>query len=155
MMKLLNRERGFTIIEALVAQVILITVALAVWSVFIAGSRYNAESEDRTVAANIAQLKMEEIMNTRFRYIVVEHPIGETRFDSLPQNEPYWVLDTTGSWMTSLPEGKYTISYPGPDDEDSDPLEINVRVSWKGVVGKVESFVDMETLVSMTPGRFR
>ena len=154
MMKLLNRERGFTLIEALVAQVILITVALAIWSVFVAGSRYNSESEDRTVAANIAQLKMEEIMNTRFRYIVAEHPAGETSFSSLTQDEPYWVLDSTGEWIPSLPGGKYTISYPGPDDEDSDPLQIRVTVSWDGKVGN-ESQLFLDTLVSMTPGRFR
>ena len=155
MMKLLNRERGFTLIEALVAQVILITVALAIWSVFIAGSRYNAESEDRTVAANIAQLKMEEIMNTPFRYIVAEHPGNiETRFDSFPQDEPYWVLGTTGSWIPSLPDGRYTISYPGPAGPDSDPLQIRVIVSWQGQVGD-RSSLSLETLVSMTPGRFR
>ena len=154
MMKLLNRERGFTIIEALIAQVILITVALAIWSVFIAGSHYNAESEDRTVAANIAQLKMEEIMNTPFRYIVSEHPTGETRFDGFPQDEPYWVLGTTGSWMPSLPYGRYKIGYPGPDGEDSDPLEIKVTISWLGQSGG-DSTLSLETLVSMTPGRFR
>ena len=154
MMKLLNRERGFTIIEALVAQVILITVALAIWSVFIAGSRYNAESEDRTIAANIAQLKMEEIMNTPFRYIVADHPAGETRFDSLTQEEPYWVLGTTGNWMLSLSDGRCTISYPGPDGADSDPLEIRITISWQGQVGN-DSALSLETLVSMTPGRFR
>ena len=56
MMKLLNRERGFTIVEAVVAQVVLVVGALSIWSVYVAGSRFNAESEDRTVAAAVAQL---------------------------------------------------------------------------------------------------
>ena len=154
MMKLLRQERGFSIIEAVSAQVVVIVSALAIWSVFVAGARYNADSEDRTVAANIAQLKAEEVMNTRFRYIVAEHPAGEFRFDSFPQEEPYWVLDSTGNWIPSLPEGKYTISYPGPDGEDSDPLELSVTVSWQSSTGGEHS-LSMNTCVSMAPGRFR
>ena len=64
MMRLLNQEKGFSIIEGLVAQVVLILVALATWSVFVAGSRFNAEAEDRNIAANIDKNKVEELMKT-------------------------------------------------------------------------------------------
>ena len=151
-MKLLNQEKGFSIIEAFIAQVILIIAALAIWSVFVAGSRFNSQSEDRTIAASIAQLEMEKIMNTPFRYIVEEHPAGETRFDSLPQDEPYWTLNSEDQWITSIPEGKYTISYP--DGEDADPLRIIMKVSWESHIDH-NSSVKLETLVAMTPGRFR
>ncbi len=151
-MKSLKQEKGFTIVEAIVAQVILVLGALCIWNIFIAGSRFNAESEDRTIATNIAQLQTEKIMNTRFRYIVVEHPTGETAFENEPQYEPFWTLNSGGKWAISLPDGRYRISYP--DGEDADPLRIMVTVLWDGHLGR-ESSLDLETLVSMTPGRFR
>ena len=157
MIKLLDQERGFTIIEAVVAQVVLVVGALSIWSVYIAGTRFNAESEDRTIAASIAQLQIETIMNTRFRYIVDEHPASPEEgisFESEPQEDPFWTLNSEGEWISSLPEGRYVISYPGPDGEDSDPLEIRVTIYWNSHLGR-ESSLSLETLVSMTPGRFR
>ena len=157
MRKLINQERGFTIIEAVIAQVVLVVGALCIWNVYIAGTRFNAESEDRTIAAAVAQLQIEEIMNTRFRYIVDEHPASPEKgisFESEPQGEPFWTVNSQGEWISSLPEGRYVISYPGPDDEDSDPLEIRVTIYWNSHLGR-ESSLSLETLVSMTPGRFR
>jgi len=158
MIKLLDQERGFTIVEAVVAQVVLVMGALCIWNVYIAGTRFNAESEDRTVAAAVAQLQVEKIMNTRFRYIVDEHPASPEEgilFESEPQEEPFWTLNSQGEWIPSLPEGRYMISYPDPDDgADADPLQIRVTVFWNSHLGR-ESSLSLETLVSMTPGRFR
>lgn len=149
MMKSLDQERGFTIVEAVVAQVILVLGALCIWNIYVIGSRFNAESEDRTIAANIAQLKMEEIMNTRFRYIVAEHPPGETFFENELQNEPFWTHNSEDEWMLSLPEGRYRISYP--DGVAADPLSVMVTILWDGHLGR-ESTLSLETLVAMTPG---
>lgn len=154
-MKSLNQERGFTIIDTVVAQVVLVVGALCLWNVYIAGTRFNAESEDRTVAANVAQLQMENIMNTRFRYIVEEHPASPEEgefFQDEQQDEPFWTLNSSGEWTPSLPEGKYKISYP--DGEDADPLRVMVTILWNSHLGR-ESSLSLETLVSMTPGRFR
>ena len=123
MIKRLAQESGFTITEAVIAQVVLIIGAIAIWTTFVAGARFNAESEDKTVAANIAQWKKEEIMNTRFRYIVAEHPPGESKFESESQGPPYWTLNTQDEWIVSLPEGRYQVSYP--DGLDADPMRIN------------------------------
>ena len=150
-MKRLAQEGGFTITEAIVAQVVLIIGAIAIWTTFIAGSRFNAESEDRTVASNIAQWKLEEIMNTRFRYIVEEHPAGETSFYDISE-EPYWAPNSAGDWAVTLPDGRCEISYP--DGEDADPVRIKVTVLWDGNFTG-DSSLSLETLVSMTPGRFR
>jgi len=152
MMERLAQENGFTITEAVIAQVVLIIGAIAIWTTFVAGSRFNAESEDKTVAANIAQWKMEEIMNTRFRYIVVEHPLGETSFENEPQGRPYWTLNAQDEWIVSLPEGRYQVSYP--DGLDADPMRIDVTILWRNGFGR-DSTLSLETLVSMTPGRFR
>ncbi len=150
--KILDQESGFTLTEVVLALAITLIGAAFIIAVFLAGARFNAESEDRTVAANIAQLKMEEIMNTRFRYITYDHPPGETTFGSRLQAEPYWTIDSQGQWATSLPGGKCKVEYP--DGLDADPLRIKVTVSWLGHLG-LNSAVSLETLVSMTPGRFR
>jgi prepilin-type N-terminal cleavage/methylation domain-containing protein len=152
MRKILDQESGFTLTEVVLALAITLIGAAFIIAVFLAGARFNAESEDRTVAAGIAQLKMEEIMNTRFRYITHDHPPGETSFESKTQDEPYWAIDSQGQWITSLPDGKYKVEYP--DGLDADPLRIKVTVSWLGHLG-LNSAVSLETLVSMTPGRFR
>ena len=151
MMKLSNQQRGFTIIEAIVAQMVLMIGAISVWSLFVVGTRYNAQSEDKTIAANVAQLKMEQIMNTRFRYIVNEHPPGETTFEDETHAEPYWIYNSEGELASSLPGGRYEVSYP--NGVDADPLRIRVAVSWNGT--RPNSSVNLDTLVSMTPGRFR
>jgi type II secretory pathway pseudopilin PulG len=151
MHKLLNQEKGFSLTEGMVAQVILSISVLSLLSIFVLGTKLNSESEDVTVATNLAQQKMEEIMNTRFRYIVAENPPGERLFSNEPQVSPYWVQNPDGKWITSLPQGKYEILYP--DGLDADPLRIQVRISWLG--NNPHFTLSLVTMVSMTPGRFR
>jgi prepilin-type N-terminal cleavage/methylation domain-containing protein len=155
MKKRLDWQRGFTLIEAIVALAVLLIGALATCSAFVIGSRFNAHSEDRTIAANIAQLKMEEIKNTYYLSIVTEHPPGETLFQNESQGEPYWTLNSAGEWRTSLPEGKYEISYPGLDLNAGiipDPLIVIVTVSWSNDVHESSS-LSLKTIFSMSPGR--
>ena len=155
MKKMLYRQRGFTLIEAIVALTVLLIGALATCSAFVVGSRFNAHSEDRTIAANIAQLKMEEIKNTYYLSIVNVHPPGETLFENEPQGEPYWTLNSAGEWKISLPKGKYEISYPGLDLKAGiipDPLIAIVTVSWSNDVHESSS-LSLKTIFSMSPGR--
>ena len=162
MLRKLNREKGFSIIETTVAQVILVIVGISLWSLIAVGSRLNAESEDKTVAANIAQLKMEEIMETRYGYMlgpkgelipnpVVEHPPQEKYFRDLEPQPPYWTLNSEGKWVESLPEGRYEISYPDYPPT-ADPLRIRVTISWRDSKTDRSSSLDVETLLSVIPG---
>lgn len=162
MLRKLNREKGFSIIEATVAQVILVIVGIFLWSLIAVGSRLNAESEDKTVAANIAQLKMEEIMETRYGYMlgpdgvlipnpVVEHPPQEKYFSDLQPESPYWTLNSEGKWVESLPEGRYQISYPDYPPT-ADPLRIRLTISWRDPHTGRDASLDLETLLSVIPG---
>ena len=162
MRKLLSEQSGFTLVEVIVAYVVLIITALATYSAFVVGSRFNATSEDRTVAANIAQLKMEEIKNTHYRFIVYNHPAGEALFTDEPQAPPYWTLSSTGEWIPSLPEGKSETSYPGLDLAAGiipNPLVVKVTVSWKSNTGTGSSPsqeaapLSLKTIFSIVPGR--
>lgn len=160
MKNFLNRERGFTFVEVLVAQVILTIGTMALWSVFVTGSRYNSESENRTVATNVAQYVMEEtiedLMASDFENVAAT---GEVLFASRPQELPFWTIRSTdmshypsyqGSgteeeWMVSLPTGVYEVSYP--DGVNADPLGILVTVAWQGNP-PWETSLDMHTQVS-------
>jgi hypothetical protein len=147
MKKLLNRDGGFTIAEALVAQSVLIIGAVSIWSVFAITSRLNAESEDKTIAANIAQWKIEEVMNTEFDS-VVEEPV--TQFAGKPQGAPYWVLSSEGEWITSLPEGRYQVSISPIVGEDPNEVKVvKVTISWRSNVRpNSDSSLSLETVVS-------
>ena len=153
-MKLLSRERGSSLIETAVAMAMLMIGALSIWSAFAFGSRLNAESEDKTVAAHVAQLKMEEIRNTRYLSIVNEHPPGENLFENEPQDPPYWTLNSGGETIPSLPEGKYEISYPGLDLAAGivpHPLIVKVTVSWASHI-RTSSSLSLKTILSTTQG---
>ena len=117
---MLCRQEGFTLLEAIVPLALLLIGVLATCSALftfldsvsplVIGSRFNAHSnvhsEDRTIAASMAQLKMEEIKNTYYLSIVDEYPPSETLFKDEPLGEPYWTFNSTGEWITSLPEGR-------------------------------------------------
>ncbi len=150
MIQVLDQERGFTLLEVLMSVVMLIIVATAVWSAFAAGLHFNAESEDKTVASNIAQAKMEAVISTLFTDVVTIHPAGETSFTSQLQGEPYWVQNSGGQWNLALPEGRYTIEYP--NGETSDPLVAKVTVLWTNQLG-VACSLSLESQISITPGR--
>ena len=149
MKKIFGSERGIAMIEVIMAQLILIIAALAIWNVFVFGSRVNSQSEDRTTATNIARYKVEEIMNTTFENIVTQYPQGETSFESESQDSPCWVRNSEGDMVPALQDGKLQIDY-----FDVDPLRVRVTVSWRGLQYQ-DSSLSMETLVCRTSGRSR
>ena len=59
---MLKSEKGFTLIEILVAFVILTVVAVPLTQVFYQGNYLAAAAGDKTTALNLAQEKMEEII---------------------------------------------------------------------------------------------
>jgi len=152
--KTLKQDRGLTLIEVVIAQIILLIGALAVWSSIIVTTKVNAESEDRTVAANIAQLKIEEIINRvksepeSFPSIESLYPSVKTAFESEPQDAPYWTLNSEGLWIPSLPGGKYMVNYlPIADADPVQVKRIKVTVSWNGYLYS-DSSLSLETLAS-------
>ncbi len=152
--KKLKQERGLTIIEVVVAQVILLIGAIAVWSSIVVTTKVNAESEDRTIATNIAQHKIEEIIDRiksdpeSFSLLESLYPSVETAFESEPQNEPYWTIDSKGLWIPSLPGGRYMVSYsPVVDADPAKAKRIKVTVLWNGYLYS-DSSLSLETLVS-------
>ena len=58
MTELLNRERGFTLIEVIIAHLILVIVSMAIWGAFAAGSRFNADMACRQRPRPIFSIKL-------------------------------------------------------------------------------------------------
>ena len=59
-------QRGFTLIETVVAMVVMMVAALGVASLFTYSIRYNSGGEDRAVAISIAQQQMEQLRSVSF-----------------------------------------------------------------------------------------
>lgn len=58
----LNKEQGFTLIEILAAFVIFAVVAMPLTHILFQGNQFAERAGKRTVALNIAQQKMEELI---------------------------------------------------------------------------------------------
>lgn len=60
-------KRGFTLVEVLIAAVILAAVMIPLMTSFINATRWTAEAKELLTAANLAQSKLEEMKNKPFR----------------------------------------------------------------------------------------
>ena len=65
-----ERVKGFTLVEAIMATVVLSIAAVALISAFTSGTAVYAEGQHQTLAAKLASDLMEEIVNTPFDEIV-------------------------------------------------------------------------------------
>jgi len=61
-----GREGGFTLIETAIALLILMVAGLAVASLFVYATKYNAGAYDRAVALAVAQRQMEALRKTPY-----------------------------------------------------------------------------------------
>ena len=76
-------QKGFSLIELMVAVVILAMAIFGIFQAYSVGFMGMADARDRTVATNYAQEKMEEIKNKSFYSIGSESPaayISDTKF---------------------------------------------------------------------------
>jgi type II secretion system protein I len=115
-------QKGFTLIEIMVALAILAIVALGIFTAYTTSFQAMADSKYRTVATNIAQKKLEEIKN------------------SVSVAFPYYSIENQ-----EISEKTYTIVMATNSIEDN--LEqVYVTVSWKDRNGN-EKNVQLETLI--------
>lgn len=74
MAKTLNINKGFTLIEVLVAITVIAVGIFAMMNVVMVTISGNAESKNYTVATNLAQQKMENILNFDYGTITTSNP---------------------------------------------------------------------------------
>jgi len=127
---LFSAKRGFTLVEAMVAAVILLIVGLALLQVLILSLNYSQQAREYTVIADDLRDVFEEIRSVSFANLPVLYPHNS----SIP-------AAVVGGFQ--LENEAITISYPA--GTGADPLEIQVTVTWKSKRGTTRSYT-MKTL---------
>lgn len=112
--------KGFTLLEVLIATVILtVGVAAIIWA-FSAGMYATTDIENVDLALNIAQAKMEEIKNTPFVSLVDSGPTADANFSRF-------------STTVNVAEGQ-------------NPMQVDVTVAWNVKGGSTN--ITLTTLVA-------
>ena len=112
------RPGGFTLVEVMVALVVLAIMSLAASGMlFSSAAVSNNDTEFKTAMADL-QAVMEAINGTPFDNIVTTYPNGQAvaAFDGLHLNDE-----------------SLTVSYPNP--AATNPLQVDFKVTWKGQGG--------------------
>jgi prepilin-type N-terminal cleavage/methylation domain-containing protein len=85
-------ERGFSLVEVLIASAIFLIIALGVLPLFAQAIRSNLSGRDATDVSNLARSHVEELLQVPFETLAV--PTGETE----GATEEYWST-TTQKWV--------------------------------------------------------
>lgn len=83
---------GFTLIEVLIATLVLVAAIVPLMTAFIHGARWAAESRDLITAVNLAQGKLEELKNRPY----VDLKEEESYFDDYPEYTYRLVVNENG-----------------------------------------------------------
>jgi len=75
-----NNKQGFSLLEVLVALIVLVTGVVAISGAFSAGILSSTDVENVDLALNIAQAKMEEVKNTAFASLADSGPTADPNF---------------------------------------------------------------------------
>jgi Tfp pilus assembly protein PilV len=123
-------ERGFSIMEAAVAAVILGVGAVAVAAVATFATRYNSSSQDRAQAMAVAQQRMEQMRSARFTATSTDAILaGGTR-----QPEQFIALgrlNANGSVTNGRP---YRVDVTVDDDPATAGIQVNTATLVKEIV---------------------
>lgn len=113
------RKDGFTLLEVLIATVMLtVGVASLLWA-FSMGMYATTDVEDIDLALNIARAKMEEVKNTAYGSLADSGPTADANFSDF----------------------NVTVDV----DEGANPMQVDVTVAWNAKGGSAS--VDLTTLV--------
>jgi len=150
---LIRSQKGFSLAEAILAMFVLLIGVLAVLQLFPAGIKLSAASRYKTIAANVAQAKMEEIYSLPYDELI------STRIsDGSPQRintdptSPYYGKSQYDRFKRSVTvqsiNGQLT---PVADAQDDDMTQIIVRVYW--TENNQQKKVELATIISKPWGR--
>ena len=113
-------QKGFTLVEVLIAVGILAVVIVGLLQLFVYCSTLAEAAGNTTLAINEAQNKMEEIRNHDFNAIAVDYASGGTPGNTFALTS----LNGTGTITTSQVGGSYEL------------LQIQVDVAWQNKNGR-------------------
>lgn len=120
-MKTINSNRGMTLVEILFAAAIIVTTTVAILQFYLSTLNLSEINKEANIAAFHLTAMTEAIKCTPFSEITVDFPDGVT--DGMPGNNYATIV---GGYI--LKDEHIVVTYVDPD---SDPLEVNVGVSWQ------------------------
>jgi len=137
-----STQRGFTLLEAAIAMVVLMIIGLGVASLFTYAIQANGRADDRELAMAIAQKRMEWLrtipFTTQTRTVAYSYPNGGLAQTSVPVNEivtnagrPY-VITTIITDLSVVPAGN-------PDEGAPTVKRIQVNVTPQGAATAFET----------------
>ena len=156
-----QKEAGFTLLEATVSLTILAVALLTLWGTMLSGTRTIAAAEERKLALNAAQGKLEELKSHSLAQLIASYgPSGsegdtflvEAIDDDADQAQGQ-IIFYTDETDTENGEG---LGFPMDLNGDGDAMDtdvstgfnllpVKIRVTWKGALGT--QFVDVNSLL--------
>lgn len=150
-----RKEKGFTLIEALITIVIVAMSILALTWLFLSNSILNKESRDKLTAQKTAQTEIDNLRNSPFQDLMDVAEIQRTTppsaqtVTSLPSGQLKTYIspiDTNGGGIAwddeDLDDTK--VDENESEDEDEPIFEIKIDVSWANKQGTTKT----ETIVT-------
>jgi prepilin-type N-terminal cleavage/methylation domain-containing protein len=125
MMKALERSKGFSLIEVIIALFILAITLLALAGLMVSTTRNNSWGGHLTEAATLAQDKLEQLRATPFGMIalnatITDNPVGSTYItytrswvavpNIAPPDNTLNVITITVSWTDTMPHSISMVS---------------------------------------------
>ncbi len=150
-----NAQRGFTLLEAAIAMVVLMIIGLGIASLFTYAIQANSRADDRELAMAIAQKRMEWLrtipFTTQTRTLNYSYPDGGLAQTSVPVNEtvtnagrPY-VITTIITDLSVVPAGN-------PDEGAPTVKRIQVNVTPQGAATAFETVTITTQRSTQVPG---
>jgi len=134
----MKKNKGFTLIELLVAIFILVIGIVAVLQAFPFGANIQRQAQMATVALQLNQEKMEEIISCQYNEILVGTVEESYGFD--PDFLSFKRITEVEYFDPNNPEV--------PPAEDSGIKKIEVTVFWRAPLGTTEKEVKLATLIA-------
>ena len=103
-----RRAAGFSLVEAILASLILLVVALGVLPLFTRAMASNLSGSESTSLSNMATGRAEELYQLPFDHVQLTVPVGSTERvaeELWTDQAPYWTLDD-GEGGAPLPPGR-------------------------------------------------
>ncbi|MBI3290876.1 hypothetical protein HYZ76_01180 [Candidatus Falkowbacteria bacterium] len=131
---------GFTLVESTIAIFILLVGLLAVMQFFPLGIRMIGDSQDLTIATNIALSKIEELVSTRYEDLGVGTIEAKQRVSSDPSS---YLYDYQRQTAVELVDSDFNTSV-----SDEGLKKITVTVFWDSAVGAIEKSTEINTVIA-------
>jgi type II secretory pathway pseudopilin PulG len=127
----MKTESGFTLLETVMAFMIIMIASLGVVSVFMYSVNYNAGGNNRLQAISIAQQQLEQLRAAKFNA-----PVG-----TVSKTDAVLAAGTTTTSVTGTDGRPYTVTTVIDDDPSDSTVDTDTSSTLKGIT------------ITVTPGR--